>query len=63
MFSYLTEAVPAAVYYDLPRLLQADVDIDTTKPSDIVQVGRRTAAFTALTEKSKKKYRNLRHGR
>lgn len=57
------EAVPAAVYYDLPRLLQADVEIDTTRPSDIVQVGRRTAAFTALTEKSKKKYRNVRHGR
>ncbi|GFQ82411.1 cartilage oligomeric matrix protein, partial [Trichonephila clavata] len=57
------EAVPAAVYYDLPRLLQGEVDIDTTRPSDIVQVGRRTAALSELTEKNKKKYRNMRHGR
>ncbi|KAF8764313.1 Thrombospondin-4 like protein [Argiope bruennichi] len=57
------EAVPAAVYYDLPKLLQGEVDIDTTRPSDIVQVGRRTAALTAFTEKNKKKYRSVRHGR
>ncbi|GIY61896.1 cartilage oligomeric matrix protein, partial [Caerostris extrusa] len=57
------EAVPAAVYYDLPRLLQGEVDIDTTRPSDIVQVGRRTAALSAFTEKNKKRSRNVRHGR
>ncbi|GFU48838.1 hypothetical protein TNCV_2023991 [Trichonephila clavipes] len=61
--SKVYEAVPAAVYYDLPRLLQGEVDIDTTRPSDIVQVGRRTAALSELTEKNKKKYRNMRHGR
>lgn len=35
------EAVPSAIYYDLPPSLQSQVEIDTTRPSEIVQVGRR----------------------
>lgn len=35
------EAVPHAIYQDLPRHLQSQVELDTTRPSEIVQVGRR----------------------
>ncbi|XP_076356143.1 cartilage oligomeric matrix protein-like [Tachypleus tridentatus] len=35
------EAVPSSVYYELPPHLQVEVEIDTTKPSEIIQVGRR----------------------
>lgn len=58
------EAVPTAVYYDLPRHLQDGVEIDTTRPSEIVQVGRRTAELVALTQKrSRRGHHNIRHGR
>lgn len=37
------EAVPQAIYQDLPRRLQNEVEVDTTRASEIIQVGRRRA--------------------
>jgi syndecan 4 len=37
------EAVPQSIYQDLPRRLQNEVEIDTTRASEIIQVGRRRA--------------------
>ena len=35
------EAVPLSIHRDLPRRLQSQVEIDTTRPSEIIQIGRR----------------------
>jgi len=35
------EAVPQSIHQDLPRHMQMQVEIDTTRASDITQIGRR----------------------
>ena len=35
------KAVPLSIHRDLPRRLQSQVEIDTTRPSEIIQIGRR----------------------
>lgn len=35
------EAVPSAIYNELPRQLQSLTTVDKTKPGDIIQIGRR----------------------
>lgn len=39
--SFPSEAVPAAIYNELPRQLQELTSIDKTRPGDIIQIGRR----------------------
>jgi len=50
------EAVPQAIHQELPRRMQSEVEVDTTRASDIIQVGRRRAesfapAFLSQTER------------
>ncbi|GIZ05168.1 cartilage oligomeric matrix protein [Caerostris extrusa] len=44
------EAVPSAIYQELPRQLQSMTEIDTTRSNEIIQVGRRrTGDFPAAS--------------
>ncbi|GFT76982.1 thrombospondin-3, partial [Nephila pilipes] len=44
------EAVPSAIYQELPRQLQSMTEVDTTRANEIIQVGRRRAGdFPAAT--------------
>ena len=40
-FYFFAEAVPQAIYNELPRQLQELTSIDKTRPGDIIQIGRR----------------------
>lgn len=40
-FPFSSEAVPAAIYNELPRQLQELTSIDKTRPGDIIEIGRR----------------------